>query len=74
MRRGSFPYIDKLKGVWYNYTYDEYGDVINVEERKVSNNSLVGTQTVTYDDSRRQISRTDSRVSQTYETIYERTK
>ncbi len=66
-------FIDKLKGVCYNYTYDEYGDVIKVEERKTSNNSLVGTQTVTYDDSRRQISRTDSRVSQTYETLYERT-
>ena len=65
--------IDKLKGVCYNYTYDEYGDVIKVEERKTSNNSLIDTQTVTYADSRRQISRTDSRVAQTYETLYERT-
>ncbi len=65
--------IDNLGNVCYTYTYNKEGNLVTVEERKTSGNTLVNRQTFTYDEVDRLLTRKDSCTGFTYETLYEKT-
>ena len=41
--------VDKRREICYNYSYNAYGNVSKIEERKLSNNDLICTTSFEYD-------------------------
>ncbi len=63
--------VDNERGVSYNYTYDNKGNLIKVVEANVTTGAVIATNTFVFDSNERLTATTYSAVGQTYSPIYE---